>query len=117
MSYNMVNVGPLTAEIGYEVCGTPANFNGLHVLASLLHRRRSTEVNQTLQDIWPSPELVHHLYVWGGFLPPNGISLGANFTLRPSVAFFYIGPLEPHSIMLSRSQTCSELEFDLSRTM
>jgi len=28
--------------------GHPANFNGFHVLASLLHRRRSLEVNQTL---------------------------------------------------------------------
>jgi len=34
---NMMNFGPLTAEIGSEVCGTPANFNGFHVLATLLH--------------------------------------------------------------------------------
>ena len=26
--YNMVNFGPLTAEIGWRVWGTPANFNG-----------------------------------------------------------------------------------------
>jgi len=41
---NMVNFGPLTAEIGWRVSG----FNGFRVLASLLHRRRSTEVNKTL---------------------------------------------------------------------
>jgi len=41
----MVNVGQLTAEIGVGVLGTPANFSGFRVLASLLHRRRSTEVN------------------------------------------------------------------------
>jgi len=33
--HNMVNFGPLTAEIGCRVWGTPANFNGFHVLASL----------------------------------------------------------------------------------
>jgi len=47
-------LGPLTAETGWRVCGTPANFNGVRVLASLLQRRRSTEVNQTLHDVWPS---------------------------------------------------------------
>ena len=36
-SYNMVNVGPLTAEICWRVWGTPANFNGFRVLAALLH--------------------------------------------------------------------------------
>ena len=50
--HNMANFGPLTAEIGLPVWGTPANFNGFRVLASLLHRRRSTEVSQTLHDAW-----------------------------------------------------------------
>jgi len=70
--HNMVNFGPVTAEIGSGVLGTPANFNGFRVLASLLHRRRSTEVNKTLQDVWPSPGLVHNIYILGT-LPPNGI--------------------------------------------
>jgi len=47
---NMVNFGPLTAEIVWRVLGTPINFNGFRVLASLLHRRHSTEVNQTLHE-------------------------------------------------------------------
>jgi len=59
-SHNMVNIGLLTAEIGWRVWGTPANFNGFRVLASLLHRCRSTEGNQTLHDVWPSPGLVHY---------------------------------------------------------
>jgi len=33
----MVNVGPLVAEIGPVVWGTPANFNGFRILAALLH--------------------------------------------------------------------------------
>jgi len=32
-----VNFGPLAAEIGLPVWGTPANFNGFRVLAALLH--------------------------------------------------------------------------------
>ena len=45
--HNMVNAGPLTAEISWRVLGTPANFNGFRVLASLLHQR-STQANQIL---------------------------------------------------------------------
>jgi len=51
-SYNVVNFGPLAAEIGPVVWGTPANFNGFRILAALLQRRRSTEANQTLHGVW-----------------------------------------------------------------
>ena len=37
----MVNFGPLTAEIGSGVWGTPTNFNGFWVLAALLHTSSS----------------------------------------------------------------------------
>jgi len=33
----MVNFGPLAAEIGSPVWGTPTNFNGFCLLAALLH--------------------------------------------------------------------------------
>jgi len=56
--HNMVNFGPLAAEIGLGVSNTPVNFNGFRVLASLLQRRRSTKANQTLHDGWLSPGLV-----------------------------------------------------------
>ena len=39
--HNMANLGPLTVEICWRVWGTPANFNGFCVLASLLQRCRS----------------------------------------------------------------------------
>jgi len=64
--HNMVNFGPLTAEICLPVWSTPANFNGFRVLPSLLQRRRSTEANQTLHDVWPSPGLIHYIYTFGG---------------------------------------------------
>ena len=69
MSLNTANFGPLRAEIGSAVCGSTANFNGFRILPSLVHRRRSTEVNQTLHDVWPSPGLVHNIYTFGGSCP------------------------------------------------
>jgi len=44
---NMVNFGPLTAEIGLGVWGTPANVNGFRVLAALLHGTLVVGVSQT----------------------------------------------------------------------
>ena len=73
--HNMVNFGPLTAEIGWRIWCTPANFYGFRVLASLPHQRRSTEVNQTLHDVWPSLGLVH-VYQYT-FSSHNGILPGA----------------------------------------
>ena len=63
--YNMVNFGPLAAEIVSLVWGTPGNFNGFRVLSTLQQRRRSTEVNQTLHYVWPSPGLVRYIYTFG----------------------------------------------------
>jgi len=70
-SHNMANCGPLMAEICWRVWGTPANFNGFRVLASLLQRCRSPQANQTLHDVWPSPGLVRYigLYTFGGSGP------------------------------------------------
>ena len=67
--HNMVNFSAVTAEIDWWVWGTPTNFNGFHVLASLLQRRGSTEVNQTLHDVWPSPAPVHYIYIFGSSCP------------------------------------------------
>jgi len=47
--HNMVNFGPLTAEIRSGVSGTPANFNGFRVLAALLHGTLVVDVSQTLR--------------------------------------------------------------------
>jgi len=66
---NMANFGQLAAEIRSGVWGTPANFNGFRVLASLLYRRRSPEANKTLHDLWPSPALVHYVYIFGVSYP------------------------------------------------
>jgi len=60
---------PTSAEIVSLVWGAPANFNWFRVLASLLQRRRSTEANQTLHDVWPSPARLHYIYIFGGCCP------------------------------------------------
>ena len=45
----MVNFGPLAAEIGPVVWGTPANFNRFRVLAALLHGTPAVGVSQTMR--------------------------------------------------------------------
>ena len=88
--HNMVNIGPLAAEIRWRVWGTAANFNGFRVLAALLQRRHSPKANQTLHDVWPLPALVDYIYLFGRLLLRNGILPGAIFTLRPpSLALSY----------------------------
>jgi len=47
MSHNMVNFGPLAAEIVLLVWGTPGNFNGFRVLAALLHGNLVVGISQT----------------------------------------------------------------------
>ena len=47
--HNIVNFGPLTAEICWRVWGTAANFNGFRVLAGLLHDTLVVGVSQTLR--------------------------------------------------------------------
>jgi len=48
--HNMVNFGPLAAEIISLVWGTPANFNRFRVLAALLHGTVVVGVSQTLRS-------------------------------------------------------------------
>ena len=69
---NIVNFGLLTAEICWRVWGTPANFNGFHVLAALLHSTLIVSISQTLRRwtegatyIWQGG---HHVGHWPTFL-------------------------------------------------
>jgi len=56
-SHNMVNFGPLAAEIVSLVWGTPRNFNGFRVLAALLNGTLVVGVSQTA-----ALTRRHHLY-------------------------------------------------------
>ena len=51
-----------------------------------------TVAKQTLRVVWPFPGLVHYIYILGA-LAPGGILLCAEFSLRPSVAFYGITKL------------------------
>jgi len=46
---DMLNFGPLAAEMDPVVWGTPANFNGFRLFAALLHGTPVLDVSQTLQ--------------------------------------------------------------------
>jgi len=48
-SYNMVNFGPLTAEIDWWVWGTPSYFNGYRVFSALVHGSQVVGVSQSSQ--------------------------------------------------------------------
>ena len=69
--HNMVNFSPLVADTSSLVLGHPRKFQrvSLHVLAQLLQQHRSTEGNQTLHDVWPSPGLIQYIYIFGGYCP------------------------------------------------
>jgi len=47
--HNMANFGPLAAEVGPVVWGTPANINRFRVLAALQHGTAVLGVSQTLR--------------------------------------------------------------------
>jgi len=70
--HNMVNFGPLTAEIHPVVWGTPANFNAFRVLAALLHGTLVVGVSQTLrrwtEDVTYIRQGGHHVGHWPTFL-------------------------------------------------
>jgi len=57
----MTNFGPLAAEIGPVVWGTPANFNGFCILVVLLHGTPAVGISQTLRH-WTEGAT----YIWQG---------------------------------------------------
>ena len=70
--HNMVNFGLLTAEICWRVWGTPANFNGIRVLAALLHGTLVVGVSRTLRRWTEGVTYIrqgdHHVGHWPTFL-------------------------------------------------
>jgi len=88
----MVNFRSLAAEIGWRVWGS--KFQRVSRYGFVTAATSLTEINQTLHNVSPSPELVHYIYIhFRKLLPINGILPGAKFTVRPSLAFSYISAL------------------------
>ena len=69
--HNMVNFGPLAADIVSLVWGTPVNFNGFGVLAALLHGTLVVGVSQTLRRWTEGAPYIrqggHHVGYWPTF--------------------------------------------------
>jgi len=67
----MVNFGPLAADVGLPVWGTPANFNAFRVWAALLHGGQVVSVSQTLRRSTEGATYVrqgdHHAWHWPTF--------------------------------------------------
>jgi len=70
--HNIVNFGPLAAEICWRVLDTPANFNGFRVLAALLHGTLVVGDSQTLRRWTEDATYIrqggHHVGHWPTFL-------------------------------------------------
>jgi len=70
--HNIVNFGPLEAEIGPVVWGTLANFNGFGALAALLHGTPVLGVSQALRRWTEGATDIrqggHHVGHWPTFL-------------------------------------------------
>ena len=107
--HNMANFGPLTAQIGLPVWGTPANFNRFGVLAALLQRLAHHRPTK-LHDLWSSPELVHYIYIFSGLSPPAWILTRAKFTLCPSLAFSCIGSVTARHSSSGRQPNCGVIQ-------
>jgi len=88
--YNMVNFGPLTAEICWRVWGTPAHFNGFRVLAALLHDTLVVIVTQTLRRRTEGATYIrqggHHIGHWPTFVVVFVLDSVPWLKLRPLIA-------------------------------
>jgi len=69
--HNMVNFGPLTAEICWRVWGTRANFSQFRILASVLQGTPVVDVSQTLRRWTDGATYIrqggHHVGHWPTF--------------------------------------------------
>ena len=85
----MVNFGPLAAEIGLPVWGTPPNFNRLRVLAALLNSSKVVTVSQSLRRRTEGATYVrqgdHHVGHWPTFLVVNILTVLYIVLVHPSI--------------------------------
>ena len=80
--HNMVNFAfsLLTAEICWQVWGTPANFNGFRVLAALLHSTLVVGVSQTLRVEQRAPPIFGRATITLGIGPHSSYIIFSTFT-------------------------------------
>ena len=85
--HNMVNFGPLTAEIGWQVWGTPSYFNGYRVLAALLHGSQVVSVSQTLRVEQRAPPMFGRATIRLG-IGPHSSGVSFSFLAVSTAAFW-----------------------------
>jgi len=98
--HNMANFGPLTAEICCRGFGAPQQISTgfASCLRYCIHgaHRRPTKLCTMFGRLLGC----YTIYTFSGTVAPDRILPGANFTLRPSLAFFYIASFAgQHSII------------------
>ena len=96
LPHNVVNFGPLAAEIGPVVWGTPANFNGFRIFAALLHGTPAVGVSQTLSVEQRAPPIFGRA----------AITLG----IGPHSSFFFFFTELFYETTLSYSRVETELQ-------
>jgi len=74
-AHNMVNFGPLAAETGSVVWGTPPNVNGFRVLAALLHGTLVVGVSQTCGVEQRAPPIFGRAAIMLGIGPHSSLVL------------------------------------------
>jgi len=88
--HSMVIYGPLAAEIGLLVWGTPTNFNRFRILAVLLHCTPAVVVSQTLRHWTEGATYIrqgdHHVGHWPTFL----VAFNFLTTHRPIVVVWVV---------------------------
>jgi len=89
--HNMANFGPLTVEMGIGSLRHPSKFQWVSCLAFVTATTSLTgdqpNFARCLAVSWAATLHIH----FRGLLPSDGILPSAGFTLRPSLAFSYIG--------------------------
>ena len=97
--HNMANIRLLTADTGLPVWVSPVGF----VTAPTSLNGRQPNFARCLAVSWAGIQCIHFL---GLLQPPNGILPGAKFTLRPSLAFSYIGSVTARHSNSGRAKLC-----------
>jgi len=85
--HNMVNFGPLAAEIGSGVWGTPANFNGFRVLAVSLHSSQVMGVCQTLRRCTEGATYIRRATITLGIGPHSSLKQFCSSLMTMPTAF------------------------------
>jgi len=90
MSAQYDELRPTSGWDRFGSLGHPSKFQRVSRVGFVTAATSITGGQPNLHDVWPSPGLAHYIYIFGA-LARDGISPGAKFTLRPSLAFSYIG--------------------------